>query len=836
MAVASPPHNRLLIEALLAVGVAAGAFLILGSGGPFDQWTELDFHYLVQPLVLFGSLLLLSTLALWIQWMRLAPLLAFSLVIAGRPQRVSLLPVTQKSLLGAGWVALVSGLLASVPKLPETISAHPEAPDLTSLAPYLQAFDSLAIWVIVLMAPFIVVRAATEVWPWLGIMVVPPWSRLAVFGAAYVMLSGGGILSVALDFPGSTVLLLLGIAVAISYVASMLRVAAGVRLQPRQVLMTRGSLLLAEAGWVVALLMALVALPSAVETVLAERSGSDAGSLSPYLQLMESLARLSVIALTPFALVRATSVFWPLAGRIVGFPIGRLGTVALAYLLFSNQGILSTELELPLGQIMLVLTLAMGASYLGSTLMNVASLRTPLSLGPIVVTAALIGTSLAAALAPAMVIWVVLNHLPVASARLLEHSSTSTFAATYLPYFANFFEVRYAIAGLYLAIAVAVTLPKALVDPASLRYQALVSAIGHSAAGCLAWSLGFALADLGYAYVVIGATTALGLFFLALAQLASYGTNSASPIAADTAKWLSESKVRSFALGASIAFYGVFLRPVVYDVMWFAALYEFLAVLVMVLGFLVYVGRRVRTKVDAPETPSPSWAKWLHHEQVLNTKVDPRSEFMSRLQYGFVQHGDWKPLWTYLIGLLYRNQAPLGAVRAMGRPLRTSVFSRGHRLSLGEQRRARAKRSAAFLESLEAAERALATPSRSLSRVDEQALRQAAVPYVESGTEPEALTAALLAAHSQKGDDLEAMTDHWFPLVNTPEPSTRWFHPPWVRSRIRTKNKGIRLKMVDEAVSYFFTETSERGPVSAGATASGPGVEGSISGKVEFIG
>ena len=125
----------------------------------------------------------------------------------------------------------------------------------------------------------------------------------------------------------------------------------------------------------------------------------------------------------------------------------------------------------------------------------------------------------------------------------------------------------------------------------------------------------------------------------------------------------------------------------------------------------------------------------------------------------------------------------------------------------------------ALVESMNAAEQALATPPRPLPPVDEETVRRVSAPYVETGADPETLAAVLIAAHLQKGDDLEAVADRLFPLVNAPEPSPQWFHPPWARAQTMTSDKIARLHMVDEAVDYFFGNTSQRVAFSPSTTA-----------------
>ena len=813
MATATRSYARLLSTSVVAVALAAGAPALLGSGGPVHEWTELDFHYLSRPLMLFGILLLVSRLVLWAY---LAPRLLWRPLIPHRPRRIPIFTMAQRLPADAGWIILISGLLASVPRLPATISAHPGSADLTSATPYLGAFDSLSLWVIVLLTPIALVRAVSEVFPRIGSVAGSPWSRIVALGAGYLLFVDGGVLSVAFDFSGSSVLVPLAVALILSYLAPILRTVTGTQLPSRPAMLVRGLLLLAEAGWVVALLLAVPALTSAVDTVLTQRY-ADLESLATYRELLDSLTFWSMAVLAFFGLVSVVGVFLPTPGRILGFPLLHMVLLAGIYVLFADGGVLLTAFEVPVRQFMVVLTLALALSYGSSVLANFAKVQ-PGGLGRSAAIAAPAVRTFVLAVVPAMVVWVFLNHLPVASARLLDYPATHGYGEANLPHFASLFEARYAIAGLCSTAVLAVTLPRAL-QASGLRYRPLLAATGYGAAACLAWTAGAALSPLGHGYALAGAVAAAGLFSLALVQLTSYLSDSRSPLPADIAKWLYGSRIRGFMLGASLAFYGLLLRPLLYEVLWFAALYEYFAVLLLMLLALLRIGNVVRRDADRPNAPPPSWLGWSHHRQLLQVKADPRSELMSRFQHRFVQDGDWKPLWTYLIGLLYRSQAPLESVRAVGRPLRTCAASSMPTILPGQQHRARTRRMAALTECLQAAEQALATSAGPLPPLDEQAVRRAAAAYVETGADPETLAAVLIAAHCQKGDDLDVVTDRLFPLVNTPNPSPHWFRPPWMRAEIQAQDRLRRLHLVDEAVAHFFDSDTRGTALSPSTTA-----------------
>ena len=661
MADPAPRLIHLLATSLVAAVVVIGAPITLGTGGLLHQWSGLDFHYLTLPVVLIGVLLFLNRIVLGAQGTRLAESMVWRPVVAERQHAIDVLPVAQSLLAGAAWIALVWGLLASVGHLPATISMHASARDVASAEEYLTAFDTLALW--------------------------------------------------------------------------------------------------------------------------------------------------AVLFLAPFAIARAASAFWPDTGRVLWFPKRRLVLLAVGYVLISDNGVLSTWLEVPVAQFGVVLTLAVALAYVASVLRNVSRSELQGWLAPAVSTVSPVVDAAVVSVVPAMAVWVTLSNLPAGGARLLDYSLTEEFGATYLAHFSNLFDVRYAAAGLCLTIGLALALPNAmgtLVD----RYQPLMAAIGYSVAGCLAWIVGASLSQSSPWYTLSGAIAASGMFSLAVTQLAGYMTRSSNLILAESGRWLSESRVRGFTLGAAAAFYGLLLRPALHEVMWFAALYEYLALLALMILVLLRIGRQVRS-VDPPDAPFPVWQRWSHHEHRLETKEDPRLVLMRDLRYRFLEYGAWRPVWSYLIGLLYRSQAPLESVEVVCQTLRRAALARARQSLPGAHRRIRSKRMAALEESFTKTEEGLVAPAQTMAPVDESALRHTAAAYVQGGTDPEKLAATLILAHYQKSGDLGAAADRWFPLLSAPGPSSRWYEPPWVRSRVRARERDQRARWVEQSVAYLFGAASE---------------------------
>ena len=708
------------------------------------------------------------------------------------------LPVAQRLLADLGWVALGLGLLSSVSELPGVVSGHAWAPNIAYLAPYLGGFDSLAIWGIFLLAPFVAARAVAEARPDVGATVDLPRTQTAAFGAAYVLLTGDGARSAAFALDGFWVLLGLGLALGFSWVALAMRRIMEFR-SPGYLPKLRTALYLAEAAWVVALLGAMVALPFAVGNSL------DA----PYLAL-----------LLPFALILYAGVLRPTVARILGVPIGHLASLAIVYVMFSDTGVLSTAFSVDVSGMFAALIVAVVISYAAMVLRDVARLEVAGRYALLTADASRALSSLAVGAALALVIGVGFDHLPVVSAALLDRPNTRELGESSLPFLGAFFDARYSIAWLSFTMALAFQLPWVLRGHTLLRYQPMLVAVSYCAVGCLAWIVASRLSTFGHGFTFGGAIAAAGMFSLGLTQLARYATASSNPALADMAGWLVTSRVRGFVLGAAVAFYGLLLRPVVYEMLWFAALYEYIALLVLLLTILMNVMNKLRLVANTPEATESVWTDWSHHRHVLESKADPRSELTDALRQRFVERGDWKPLLAYLLGLLYRGEASLDAMVAVCRSLRRAAVVLSAWNILGRSGR-RSKRVAAMEHSLDTVGWALASPAAPLGRVHEDDIRKTAEPYIDRGTDPEALAIALIVAHCQRGDDPEDAVDRWFSLVDAPNQVPEWLTRPWGRSNAGLSASLRRLHLVNSAIASLYGDAMHSEPGSSDSPARG---------------
>ena len=109
----------------------------------------------------------------------------------------------------------------------------------------------------------------------------------------------------------------------------------------------------------------------------------------------------------------------------------------------------------------------------------------------------------------------------------------------------------------------------------------------------------------------------------------------------------------------------------------------------------------------------------------------------------------------------------------------------------------------AFAQSIASIDRSLSNrPGPSLASRD-SALSDLAGPYIEIGAEPETVAAAVIEAYARSGSDVNHVVNLWFPLVNPVERPSRWFEPPWIRNRRRSRARERRKKLMDAATAHL---------------------------------
>ena len=840
-----------VLSALLFVAIAAASYPLLSSGGLVYRTFSLDFGP-VAPWFAIGAVLLV-----------LGRIAAFAcLVLRDRPISPSrgagpddddavfgaaaddtgdgeqpaepvLLPhpllrpaaIAQGILQGLGGAVLVAACLLFVAGIPDAIAARPGAPDLETLEEYLQVFGSLVKWVLVAGVFFAFTRVVKAVAPSFSQALPFPWRPAIALAIAYLLLSGGGLLRNAFEFPGGLVLAIIITALALSYAARILRgvisTAATERgaseprgglqwpLPGRALFWARILLLLCDIGWIVLVLGIMLSLPGMVDRIPALQEGGGLEAATPYLDILDTLALWSIILLCPFIIIRVIAAFRPAVGEVFGFPMGRMILFALALIGFSDEGVPATASNFPIPQLMPAMAAALAISYLTLVLRRVAQLGLPERIAvPVTNIPPLVG-ALMPALSTALVVWALLQFSPLISAPLLDNNATESLGETSLPYFATLFDVRLTLSAFAFVLALSLFLPDPLWSPARLRIRPLLTATGFTASACLLWLSLAPLSGQGHFFPLIGAVAGAGLLTLALTQAAAYLTDLPDPLVANTGRWLAESRSRGFVMGAAFAFYGMLLRPLMYETLWFAAVYEWVVVLAIAVWAMFKMRGSLRTFVEDTGSAPARWTGWRRHEQRFEDHPDPRRELVARWQRRFADSGDWTSLWTYLMGLLCHSNAPPERASAVIRPLREAAAPAPGRGFLRRSGDADARRREAGMDrSFRSAEQVLAGSAHLPTNIDASDLRETAGPYIENGDDPETMAARVISAYRRRGADTSQAIALWFPIVNVVERPRRWFEMPWQRRRARQRAQSRRRRLVEGAISHLSGEGS----------------------------
>ena len=807
----------MIMSALFSVAVAVAALALLAQDGLLHRATGLDFHYLRSWITLSAILFLLGQIAemarefLVSRWVPLPSDPAAGdesdqgQASAGAvPSSARLAAVLHGVLGGCGRLALVIGAMVAVPQLPATVSDRPGWPNVEAMTPYLQSLNSLAVWTAVISVFFIAVRGAREIWPTAGKAFPLPLGRLSFFALAYFLLSGEGVFSEAFGYSGSVPLAVIAVLLVFPYLASALRYFASLDLPRRTKLPLQILLLIVDCGWVALILGAMVALPRVIDGLSQGQFGGAFEPVAKYLEILDSLALWSIVLLSPFILIRAIAVFRPAIGEVFGFPVGRIILFALAVLSFSDKGIPSTASAFPIPNLMPATSVVLAVSYVSLILRRATLLGLSGRAGQLVTNIPPLVSAFVRALGLSLVAWAVLDSLPLLSAPLLDRAATASLGENTLPYFAELFGVRFMLPGFLFVSILILSFPDPLWSPSRWRARPLVMAAGLAASGCLIWISGATLSQLGHGFPLVGAVAGVGLLSLALSELAAYGVDYYNPVVAGPARWMQGSRLRWFMVGASLAFYGLFLRPLMYGTLWFAGVYEWLAVLALAVWAMMQARGNLKPYVEAASAASAAWSEWDRHQQVFENRPDGRWELLGRWRQGFVYHGEWVNMWAYLTGLMCRNSAPPESARAIVRPLLQSVGP-GARRSFwrGGRSREDKDREVAFAQSMANIDRSMSNrPGPSLAS-RESAVADLAGPYIETGAEPETVAAAVIEAYARHGADVNHSVNLWFPLVNPVERPPRWFEPPWIRNRRRSRARERRRNLMDAATAHL---------------------------------
>ena len=608
-------------------------------------------------------------------------------------------------------------------------------------SPYSAVFGSLGWWSLAVLAIFAVIRAATYIRPQIGNYLPLPWKRLLLLATSYILLADSGVLDTLLSIPGSLILPVVILVIVPHYIAHPMHRLAS----------ETGS---RRIRWIARLAVALMGgQPPAITLLTFNFIASMAEGLDPvryaaFLEavqiegILHSLVNWSLLLFVPIFLVRLAATIRPGISTVLPTPVMHLSVFALALVILSEQGTIAVTYEYPTSRVVYAVVAAIAVLYMAWVLRRVLRLESEWRFKGALDTVVAPAAAVLIALGLTLPLLALLNDLPVINALMLDYVETEQIGSLYQPYFAGVFEIRNLIAVLFFVVVLALALPQSAWNLPQWQARPLLSAIGFAVAGCLAWLLGLGMADLGYGYALAGSVAGAGFFSIAITQMGLQFTEDSNSVPADAIRWMAVSKTRSFMPGAAIAVYALLLRPIFYDTLALAAIYEWLAVLLVVTGAILRMRARLQTEISVIEVGSSPSTDWSRHEQVLETRPDPRADTVSVVRNAWVNYGEPSGIWTYMMGLLCREGASPDAIRDVMSPLRDSSL-RGNR----------SRRSVALNESFQTAHEVMdgkndghAGYTGSLPE-----LNSLAGEFIETGDDADALAAAVVAAYTVRG-------------------------------------------------------------------------------------
>ena len=528
-----------------------------------------------------------------------------------------------------------------------------------------------------------------------------------------------------------------------------------------------------------------------------------------YYNLIGGLTGIFVFAV----LIRALSLRFPVASQVFRVPWVRLIAFVIVYIFLHGDWL--TEHGFPNSELRIALWSALAASYVGGALSRVGKITAESGVRrrwvpPPVVLAG--GAALLAGTSAALIVWGMLGSLPNVSALLLNRWPHLLVGYATQAHFGEFYETRHLAAVFVAGTYFVMKLPKGGDVSGRVNYFPLAKAVGYSAVGTVVWAAGAGMAELGQGFPLVGAATACGAFGAGLYHMSRYYTESPVWLVSSGARLLAKSVYRTAFLGAFLALYGLLIRPLVYDVLLFAPIYEWMAVVLFAAVAINRMRGHARRQVLPEGGPPAEWLQWSRHVQTVEERRDQRLEGLVELQDRFVETGRWSHLWGYVLGLLLRNRTPLEAIPEVFKPMKSRPDSSTTWISLpGRRDRARQGRTEALTEMLRRMDAALAETPTPLPKIDEERLEEVAQPFVKDGSGAETLAVTLVAAYWQRGAPLELAVGLWFPLMTMSGETRRG--PGFLLRRKEGVAEDLwerREKVLDAAMSHLFGEGTGR--------------------------
>jgi len=217
--------------------------------------------------------------------------------------------------------------------------------------------------------------------------------------------------------------------------------------------------------------------------------------------------------------------------------------------------------------------------------------------------------------------------------------------------------------------------------------------------GGISW---WGMAELGETIPVVAG---LGVVIFAasvsqsLAVGATHSVNADNVLVAGVSRWATQSRTRALNVGILVGIYAAFLRPLIFDALNYAALWEWLLGVSIVIGLAALTGGQINKLRDTAGRER-QLQEWRSHELTVQSLPHETMEKLVQSQRAFVEAGIKEDLLVYVIGFLNDNRVPQARIIEMVTPIVNYSEAPVPRLALWVARGRRQERDVAIRTSL----------------------------------------------------------------------------------------------------------------------------------------
>jgi hypothetical protein len=338
----------------------------------------------------------------------------------------------------------------------------------------------------------------------------------------------------------------------------------------------------------------------------------------------------------------------------------------------------------------------------------------------------------------------------------------------------------------------------------------LMAAVGFVVVGWAIWAVTDAFTILGPSFKIAGAVVLGVTFGGALSLLATFFIEGTPWMVSNPAGWVASSRFRAMNIGGFIAAYLLVVRSVMFDVLVYATLVEWIAV-----GFIsIYITRRTWTfgrELGEPDNSAAPPADWVSHDQsvdfvddtVLSTLIgeykdfierDQRTDLITRLSTVMWESGRSYEDIVKVVSQMFANRSSQASWRDHFTQ-RLSLSQTADDLTDYKQLREDAFQSVGTI--LESSPNSSTTHSHPTEDALRKLILEAEKVFVESSDQSQ-LVATYCVAIWSKGADRQSITDTLTTLTQYDDPSASWYHVGPLKHRWDSATREIRTRTVQD--------------------------------------